>query len=237
MRISELSTRSGIPAATIKYYAREGILPAGRRLGHNQTDYDDSHLARLRLIRALLDHGGLSIAKVRQVLAATDNPDIPTLHAMGAAQDALYDHDERPSAESTTRIQELARAQGWQLSPGNPGVPVAAAALDAYQETGRPELADSLDEFARAAEIAAAADLHAVETSGSRERMAETAIVGTVIGDRLLAGLRRMAQEARYRALHPDEHALDVCAGDDCVGGELAVGITGDGESDPGSGG
>lgn len=31
MRISELSRRSGVPMATIKYYRREGLLPEGAR--------------------------------------------------------------------------------------------------------------------------------------------------------------------------------------------------------------
>ena len=29
MRISELARRSGLPVATVKYYLREGLLPAG----------------------------------------------------------------------------------------------------------------------------------------------------------------------------------------------------------------
>jgi len=31
MRIGELSRRSGVPVPSIKYYVREGLLPAGER--------------------------------------------------------------------------------------------------------------------------------------------------------------------------------------------------------------
>ena len=35
MRIAELSTRSGTSIPTIKYYLREGLLPAGTATGRN----------------------------------------------------------------------------------------------------------------------------------------------------------------------------------------------------------
>ena len=36
MRISELSRHSGVPTTTIKFYIREGLLPAGTRSHRNQ---------------------------------------------------------------------------------------------------------------------------------------------------------------------------------------------------------
>ncbi|MFI8354714.1 MerR family transcriptional regulator [Streptomyces cyaneofuscatus] len=52
MRLAELSERSGVPTATVKYYLREGLLPAGRRVSATQAEYDEGHLRRLRLVRA-----------------------------------------------------------------------------------------------------------------------------------------------------------------------------------------
>ncbi|MGN6426182.1 MAG: MerR family transcriptional regulator, partial [Leifsonia sp.] len=86
MLISELAERSGTPAATIKYYVREGLLPAGERVGGNRTLYEEEHERRLRLIRAMLEVGKLSIAAVRGVLAALDEPGAPVAHAFDAAQ-------------------------------------------------------------------------------------------------------------------------------------------------------
>jgi DNA-binding transcriptional MerR regulator len=54
MRMAELSRASGIPVATIKFYLREQLLPAGERTGPNQSRYGEEHLRRLRLIRGLL---------------------------------------------------------------------------------------------------------------------------------------------------------------------------------------
>ena len=73
MRIAELSRRSGVPVPTIKYYLREGLLPGGTPTGRNQADYDERHLHRLRLVRALVDVGQVSIAGAREVLGAVDD--------------------------------------------------------------------------------------------------------------------------------------------------------------------
>ena len=75
MRMAELSAESGVPVATIKYYLREGLLPPGERTSPNQARYDREHVRRLKLVRALLDVGGLSIARVREVLDGIDEND------------------------------------------------------------------------------------------------------------------------------------------------------------------
>src|SRR6266545_4189804 len=58
MWISELSRRTDVPVATIKYYLREGLLPPGEAAGATRAVYDDSHERRLRLIRARVTRAG-----------------------------------------------------------------------------------------------------------------------------------------------------------------------------------
>ena len=77
MRMSELAERSGVPVATIKYYAREGLLPPGQATGATQALYDESHLERLRLIRVLREIGQVPVAAVGAVLSAVDDPTSP----------------------------------------------------------------------------------------------------------------------------------------------------------------
>src|ERR1041384_6672744 len=89
MRVGELSKRSGVPVPTIKYYLREGLLPAGVLTSPNQAHYDDEHLRRLRLVRALMEVGGLSIATVREVLTAVDTRDESLHNKLGAVQEAI----------------------------------------------------------------------------------------------------------------------------------------------------
>lgn len=197
MRISELSERGGVPVPTIKFYTRSGVLPPGVRTGHNRTEYGEEHLARLRLVRALLTQGGLPLAALRGVLAVIDDPHVPTPRAIGAAHNALPGPECTPTAESTQRIRELAASRGWCVHDRDAAVAIAAAALDAYAEIGREDLASALAAYAEAVERIAAADLELTLNAGARDRMVESAVVGTVVGERLLAGLRRIAQRSR----------------------------------------
>jgi DNA-binding transcriptional MerR regulator len=57
MLMAELSRSSGVPVATIKYYLREGLLPPGAATSATRAEYDEAHLRRLRLTRALEDPG------------------------------------------------------------------------------------------------------------------------------------------------------------------------------------
>jgi DNA-binding transcriptional MerR regulator len=83
-----LSRASGIPVATIKFYLRERLLPAGERTGPNQSRYREEHLRRLRFIRGLLKVGGLSVATARGVIDAVDS-EPPLVPTFGVGQRAV----------------------------------------------------------------------------------------------------------------------------------------------------
>ncbi|WP_432564041.1 MerR family transcriptional regulator [Kineococcus sp. SYSU DK003] len=202
MRISELSSRSGVSTASIKYYTREGLLPAGERTGYNQTEYTDAHLQRLRLIRSLIDVGGLPVAAVARVLTAVDTPELPLGEVLGVAQHALPQAIAPPSAQAVQRAEAFVAEHGWHVHDGNPGLRAVAGVLDGWAGVGREDLVSVLPAYARAADIVAAADVDAVSAGiraaaegGDRDSAAQTVVVGTVLGDQLLAGLRRIAQE------------------------------------------
>ena len=198
MRISELSTRSGIAVPTIKFYLRETLLPAGAALSANQADYDDSHVRRLHLIRALIDVGGLSVASARAVIEAVDSEQMPLSHVFGTAQFAISQSDlyvRQPSAEAVARVAVVVEHHGWRVSEGNPGLIGAANVVDAFAGIGHPELVDLIDDYASSAESVARADLAAVGRQADVAAMAETVVAGTVLGDAMFAALRRIAQE------------------------------------------
>ena len=89
MRISALSAQTGIPVATIKFYLRENLLHEGIRTAATQAQYDESHVARLRLIRALLGPGGLSIAAAHRVIGAIEEPPDSLHELLGVAATAV----------------------------------------------------------------------------------------------------------------------------------------------------
>jgi DNA-binding transcriptional MerR regulator len=210
VKISELSTRSGVPVATVKFYLREGLLASGEKSSQNQASYDASHLSRLRLIRAFIEVGGLSVASARAVLAAIDDETLPFGVAVGIAAAALpggpapvVPAGGADRGRGQRDLAALVEERGWTVDPANPGWALAARVIDDYAALGREDLLTTLPVYAQAAELIAAADLQTVADSNGRAEMTETVVVGTVLGDSLFAGLRRMAHENVSRTVFP----------------------------------
>ncbi|MGW4483663.1 MerR family transcriptional regulator [Amycolatopsis sp. NPDC004368] len=205
--MAELSAESGMPVATIKYYLREGLLPPGERTSPNQARYGDEHVQRLKLIRALLDVGGLSVATVGGVLAAID-AGRPTNEVLGVTQRALVggsdDRDDEARAWALDLLGKVATAHGWKFTPEHPAAPGLVTTLCTLRALGHPALVDSLDDYATLADRIAEVDLDTLSAQASLDRIVEAAVVGTVLGDRLFAGLRRLAQGAESRRRYPD---------------------------------
>lgn len=196
MRISELSKQTGVSVASIKYYTREGLLPPGEHAGYNSTEYRQTHVARLRLIRALIDSGGLTVAAARRVITAIDDPQIPLPQVFGIAQQAVPLTSAPPSDSALELVRAAMRERGWVTTAENPGIALAASVIDDLARTGHTEVTEQLSRYAEAMDLVAEADLDAVEAGVDSDRKAETVVVGIALGDALLAGLRRIAQEA-----------------------------------------
>jgi DNA-binding transcriptional MerR regulator len=194
MKMAQLSMTSGVPVATIKYYLREGLLPAGERQGPNQSLYGPEHLRRLRVIRGLLDVGGLSIAAAHQVIDAIDS-DLGLQHTFDIAQRTVSATIDPASLspDSINTVDELLR--GWHVSPDNPGRLAAARVLQTFTDLGQPDLSGWVPGYAAAALAVAEADLDEIDARADRESKTEMVVIGTVLGDALFAALRRAAQE------------------------------------------
>lgn len=182
---------------TIKYYVREGLLPAGELTSPNQASYDETHERRLRLIRALLDVGGLSVAGIREVLAAIEDRERSVHKLLGTAADRVVPRytDEPGEGVVAARkvVAELIARRGWHGHTGNPAGEALAIALAALTEVGHGDFAEVLDAYAGAAEQVAAADLEYVARNVERDDLVESVVVGTVLGDAVFAALRRLA--------------------------------------------
>ncbi|MFJ8661637.1 MerR family transcriptional regulator [Streptomyces sp. NPDC093795] len=183
---------------TIKFYVREGLLPAGELTSPNQASYGETHVQRLRLIRALLDVGGLSVAGIREVIVAIDDPERPVHKVLGAAADRMvprYEHE--PGAgieEARERVAALIAKRGWRVYPDSQASEGLAVALVALEEVGHGAFTEVLDTYADAAERVAVADLEYVAHHVAREELVESVVIGTVLGDAIFSALRRLAQ-------------------------------------------
>lgn len=198
MRIAELSRRTGIPVPTIKYYVRERLLPPGELTSPNQAQYGDTHVRRLRLIRALVEVGGLSIAETRAVLASIDAPD-KTLHERsGMVQHALTrtlecGASEEACAAARKRVEELVERRGWFHHRDHPLWELLVQVVAALEELGQDEVIGLLDDYADAMEALAEKEVAAVRARKAPDAVLEGVVVGTILGESLLAALRRMA--------------------------------------------
>lgn len=204
MRISELSRATGVPTATIKYYLREGLLHAGELTSATQAQYDDSHVSRLRLIRALIGPARLSVATTRSVLDAVDDPPESALELLGRASVALSGQSE---VTEDPAARELVDQLGWRIEPGSPALADLAEALHAIDEAQLRLITGGLQRYAELIHDIAVEELDTVPTD-TPEAAVRQAVLGTVLIEPLLIALRRLAlQDAAMRRFVSDaEH-------------------------------
>ncbi|MEW1638423.1 MerR family transcriptional regulator [Streptomyces sp. NPDC093801] len=206
MRLSELSERSGVSTATIKYYLREGLLAPGRRVSATTADYDEAHLRRLRLVRTLLQVGGLSVATAREVLGHVDDDALGRSIRLGAALWALP-HPPAPDAEEDDGARAAARREvdrlleevGWEsareLAPLNPDHTSLVEAVASLIRLGYPWNAEMMTPYARMMHQVAVHDLDFVETYPSEAERVEAAVAATILLEPILRAMHRIAQQ------------------------------------------
>ncbi len=193
MQMAELSGRTGVPVPTLKYYLREGLLMPGVPTSATRSTYAQEHVERVRLVRALVETGGLSLASARAVVLALDAPVKRALDILGTAHEALpapgSEHPE--SAEVADLVTEL----GWQVERRAVARHSLSAALEATAQAGVPVGTEELRRYARAAQTIAEVDVQSAAAAPDLTHMLRTVVVGTVMIDPVLSALRRLAQE------------------------------------------
>lgn len=204
MRVSELSRLSGVSLPTIKYYIREGLLPPGTASGPQRSDYGDDHLARLRLLRALIESGGVGIAGAKRITAVLDDG-APPAHAFEVAQDVVSANVDSEAPASDDALERVRAIVGDEYCE-HPAVRTAARALDALELSGGGMTPAWLGAYARAAEIVASADLDELEARSSVSEQTSIAAVGTALGDVVLQSMRRVAQARETQRRFGERH-------------------------------
>jgi Cu(I)-responsive transcriptional regulator len=107
MRIGEAARATGTKAETVRYYEREGLLPAPARTEGNYRDYGPDLLARLGFVRRARGLG-FSMVEIRQLLALSDDPDRPCA-AIDAVASAHLTEIDRKLADLAALRAEMAR--------------------------------------------------------------------------------------------------------------------------------
>ncbi|MFE3828348.1 MerR family transcriptional regulator [Streptomyces sp. NPDC059092] len=206
MRMAELSERSGVPTATIKYYLREGLLRPGRRINATQAAYDEEHLRRLRLVRALIQVGRMPVATAREVLVAVEDESLDhhsrigaavwllpegTAGAMETVPDAAAEAAERQAVEL---LERLGWNFGYAARDDSPAYRMLVGALAALERSGYPCTMEDLLVYGHSAGELGAVDLDMIERYEPGTLQVEAAVAGTVLYEPVLLSLRRLAQ-------------------------------------------
>lgn len=204
MRLAELSERSGVSTATIKYYLREGLLAPGRQINATTAEYDEDHLRRLRLVRALIQVGRVPVASAREVLKHVDDESLGRTIRLGAAlwelpQGPQPDEEDPATATARAEVDRLLRMLGWDsareigaLSPVHRSL---VALVTTLIRLGYPCDAELMAPYAELMHQAAIRDLDRMETYESDTEKVELAVSSAVLFEPVLRALHRLAQE------------------------------------------
>ncbi|MFC4138675.1 MULTISPECIES: MerR family transcriptional regulator [unclassified Microbacterium] len=196
MKLSEFARTTGATTATLKFWMREGVLPAGELRNQTTAVYGQRHLDRVALIQTLRAEFDMPIAGIRDLTALIDRTDVVPLDVMEACQVIATGlavgeaHDEYAEL-----IGELHDRVGWirfdSLAAG-----VLANALAASARVGYPYRLEVLEQYARMLDPIAEADLGAIHPEGTLDVMARNLLVAAAAQNRVLVAMNQLAHTA-----------------------------------------
>ncbi len=133
LTLDELTTRTGVSARNVRFYASRGLVPAPIRRGRSGY-YGPDHVARLELVRELQGHGFTlsAIEKYVDAIPATATPSDIALHLSMLAP-----------VTGERDIDVTGGLSGLGISPE-----AAEAVAEVYAEHGR-QVAQELSEIVR----------------------------------------------------------------------------------------
>jgi DNA-binding transcriptional MerR regulator len=198
-RISDLASLTGVPVATIKYYLREGLLPAARRITPRLSEYGGEHVRRLALLRVLREVGRVPVDGLRRLVEATERPG--TVHELfAAAADAMAPRPtEGGPGRTAARVlaDQLVHAAGWTAvrrdAPDRENLAATLEQLAAYDT--HPRDPAEIAPYLRLADELARYEIGHLDEAKDRTGLLEEMVVGQVVFGEVLAILRRLAEE------------------------------------------
>ncbi|MEX0757618.1 MAG: heavy metal-responsive transcriptional regulator [Acidimicrobiia bacterium] len=118
MQIGELSSATGVPTRTIRFYEEKGVLPEPDRSPTGYRIYDAQAVNRLKFLRRA-QSAGLTLSEIRGVVAIRDNGEAPCVHTRSLLEAKRGEVDDRLQELSELR-SELDRLieTGTGIGPG-----------------------------------------------------------------------------------------------------------------------
>ena len=197
MLVSELAERADVPVATVKYYLREGLLPPGDVTGPRRAEYDEAHVRRLRILRALREVGGAPVSALQVIVDAVEDDSRP-MHDVLAIPDELSPPlpVDGPEQAAAPQVNAVIAGVGWT------GVRKDAAArlrLAELVQLVSDELltvdAGILAYYAQLADELCRTELALIDRTKDRQGTLEDMLVGEAVFGEVLTLLRRLGHE------------------------------------------
>lgn len=198
-RISDLAHLTGVPLATIKYYLREGLLPQARRLTPRLSEYDDTHVRRLALLRVLRGAGRVPVDGLQALVEAVARPgSIHELFAVATDATARTPGEAGELRPVARQIADQLIAQaGWDHvradAPDRENLAAAIEQVAAYDS--HPRDPSEMAPYLKFADDIARFEIGNLDDTKDRVGLLEEMIVGQVVFGEVLAILRRLAEE------------------------------------------
>ena len=212
MRLAELSERSGVPVASVKFYLREGLLAPGTPVTARQAEYGEEHVRRLRLVRAMLKVGGMSVSQARDVLAVADDPAFGRHERLGIASCMLPPNVAAPEAADPAHARWSAAHEelrtllvdelGWRLHDTAPALNTLTRAVVALRDLGYRCTLDYLRRYATALHPIADKEYGVIEEFAVLDEAIEATVAYTMLYEPIILSLRRLAHADVSARLH-----------------------------------
>lgn len=197
MKLAELAQRTATSPATIKYWMRAGILPAGAKRNATTATYGQAHVDRIRLITYLRTELDADTPTIRGITGLLDNPATEPLDLLEACQvlAAGITATAVPQPQDDELISQLCAAIGW---PDTASVARSqlATVLAECRQAGRPITMADLRLYAQSFQPLARTNVLQTAASGTPDQIAFHVIRGITLTTRLERSLSNLAHTA-----------------------------------------
>lgn len=200
--VSELAERADVPLATVKYYLREGLLPAGETTGPRRAEYDEAHLRRLRVLRLLREVGEVPVTSLRRIVEAMDDSTLPVHDAMTLIADVIS-AGPTPGHQDEAALQmvdDLFDSLGWDAIRPESVDRLRLAGLVSLLNGPGPLGANGevLRYYAGIADDLAKTEISMVDHSVERSTLLEDMVAGSVVYGQVFELLRQLGHEQHH---------------------------------------
>jgi DNA-binding transcriptional MerR regulator len=202
MLVSELADHAGVPLATVKYYLREQLLPAGQMVGPRRAEYDESHLGRLRVLRLLREVGEVPVTSLRRVVEALDDDSLSVHEAMTVVADVISAAPEPDlqDPDSLATVDAVLGAVGWShIRPESMDRQRLASLVTLLKGPGPLGASvEVLSFYAAIADQLARAEIALVDQTTDRAQQLEQMVTGSVLFGQVFGLLRQLGHEHHH---------------------------------------